>query len=226
MAVGDQYRRISPADQLVFDSTGALSGVKSGVSGQSEGRMLTAATATAVQALVSGAGELPPGQSRVLKATTGALQLTGGTAGVKTTLLTVALPDGLLSDPTVRLVIEYATNYTNSANVKNYGIDIGSTAGTAVTLRSQAPTTTASETTLFVMQRSTTTPARFWIALPNNARVFGTAPGSGATSGVLASASIDPAATGQNLYFWAQINPNTEQITFETIYVKLEKAVS
>lgn len=56
MAVGDQYRRISPADQLVFDSTGALAGVKSGLSGQSEGRMLSEAVATATRALVSGAG--------------------------------------------------------------------------------------------------------------------------------------------------------------------------
>ena len=56
MAVGDQYRRISPADQLVFDSTGALVGVKSGLSGQSEGRMLSEAVATATRALVSGDG--------------------------------------------------------------------------------------------------------------------------------------------------------------------------
>ena len=59
--------------------------------------------------------------TRVLKATTGSLQRTGGTEGTKTTLLEVPLTDGWLSDPTVRLVIEYAANYTNSANTKNYG---------------------------------------------------------------------------------------------------------
>lgn len=53
MAVGDQYRRISPADQLVFDSTGALVGIKSGLSGNSEGRMLPEAVATATRDSVS-----------------------------------------------------------------------------------------------------------------------------------------------------------------------------
>ena len=53
MAIGDTYRRMEPADLLVFDSAGNVSGIKSGQSGVGEGRMLTEARATAIQALVS-----------------------------------------------------------------------------------------------------------------------------------------------------------------------------
>lgn len=163
---------------------------------------------------------------KILKSTTGAYQLTGGTAGVKTTLLQVPIPDGWLSDLSVRMVIQYAVDYTNSANTKQFGVDIGATAGTAVTLRSQSPTTTGQATDLVVVQRNAASPSRFWIVVPNNARVFGSPAGSGSTVGVAASASIDPDATGQSLFFWAQINPNTEQVTFEHIFVSLERAES
>lgn len=43
MAVGDNYRRIQLDDQLIFDSTGALVGVRSGRSTATEMRTLTAA---------------------------------------------------------------------------------------------------------------------------------------------------------------------------------------
>jgi len=39
MAVGDQYRRISPADQLVLDATGAVVGLRSGQSSAAELRL-------------------------------------------------------------------------------------------------------------------------------------------------------------------------------------------
>lgn len=201
----------------IIDAAGRVIGYRNLATDQDEA-VLTASQVAAVAELLTN------GHRRVLKATTGAVQLTGGVAGTKTTLMQVTLPDEWLSDPTVRLVIEYAVNYTNSANVKNYGIDIGATAGTAVAIRTQAPTTTASETTLLVMQRSTSSPSRFYLTIPNNFRLFGNAAGAGATAGVLASASIDPAATGQSLFFWATINPNTEQVTFEHIYVALERS--
>jgi hypothetical protein len=38
MAVGDQYRRISPEDQLIFDSAGAVVGIRSGLSSGAEFR--------------------------------------------------------------------------------------------------------------------------------------------------------------------------------------------
>lgn len=53
MAIGDQYRRIAPDDQLIFDSTGALIGVKSGRSSSAELRTLSASQLAATQALVS-----------------------------------------------------------------------------------------------------------------------------------------------------------------------------
>lgn len=56
MATGDQYRRIQPDDQLIFDATGALVGVRSGRSTATEMRALTASQLAATQALVSGAG--------------------------------------------------------------------------------------------------------------------------------------------------------------------------
>lgn len=43
MAIGDQYRAITPQDQLVFDSTGAVIGIRSGRSSGAEMRVLTAA---------------------------------------------------------------------------------------------------------------------------------------------------------------------------------------
>lgn len=56
MAIGDTYRKIEAGDQLVFDSAGRLTGVRSGQSGAAEGRMLSEAKALAVDSLVSGAG--------------------------------------------------------------------------------------------------------------------------------------------------------------------------
>lgn len=56
MATGDQYRRIQPDDQLIFDSTGALIGVRSGRSTATELRGLTATQLSATQAMVSRAG--------------------------------------------------------------------------------------------------------------------------------------------------------------------------
>lgn len=168
------------------------------------------------------------GKVRILKATTGTYTVTGGTAGTKTTLLTVALPDDdwSIANLNVRLVIEYGVYYTNSDNTKTYGIDIGTTAGTAVALRTQAPTDTgtASETTRMVVQRDAANSTRLRIEIPNNYRVFGNAAGSGATVGTLASASINPDTTGMSLFFHGAVDPNTEAITFEHVYVALEKA--
>ena len=56
MATGDTYRRIQPDDQLIFDSSNKLVGVRSGRSTSAEMRGLTEAQAIATQALVSGAG--------------------------------------------------------------------------------------------------------------------------------------------------------------------------
>jgi hypothetical protein len=52
MAVGDQYRRISPEDQLIFDSTGAVVGIRSGLSTGAEFRGAVSGAGIAV----SGAG--------------------------------------------------------------------------------------------------------------------------------------------------------------------------
>lgn len=56
MAIGDNYRRLAPDDQLIFNASGGVAGIRSGRSTGAEGRMLSAATADAVQSLVSGAG--------------------------------------------------------------------------------------------------------------------------------------------------------------------------
>lgn len=59
MATGDQYRRIQPDDLLIFNSSGRVTGIKSGRSTGAEGRMLSEADAIAAQALVSGAWNSP-----------------------------------------------------------------------------------------------------------------------------------------------------------------------
>lgn len=53
MAIGDNYRRLAPDDQLIFNASGGVAGIRSGRSTGAEGRMLSAATADAVQSLVS-----------------------------------------------------------------------------------------------------------------------------------------------------------------------------
>lgn len=52
MAAGDNYRRIEPADQMVFDADGALVGMRSGNTG-SEFRLGAPLTATQVGSLVA-----------------------------------------------------------------------------------------------------------------------------------------------------------------------------
>ena len=70
-------------------------------------------------------GGVAIGQSLVLKCFTGRSQLTGGTANVKTTLMEVPIPDGWLSDLSVRMDIEVSWNYTNNADTKEFGVSLG-----------------------------------------------------------------------------------------------------
>jgi hypothetical protein len=56
MAVGDQYQQISPQDRWIFDAAGNVAGVQTPHALGGEGRMLTAAQAALVAALVGGSG--------------------------------------------------------------------------------------------------------------------------------------------------------------------------
>ena len=185
----------------------------------------------AFQALVSGAGI--SGQAYILKSFTGRSQLTGGTAGVKTALMEVPIPDGWLSRLDVRMDIELAINYTNNADNKEWGVALGAgsafggTVAASVDLRQLTGTTTASITDKIVVQRSAETPTRLYLALPNNARSFGTNAGAGATIGALASASIDPDATGRSLWVWARNPVNTaNQISLEHLFVQMQRGAA
>jgi len=180
-----------------------------------------------------GASGVAIGQSLVLKCFTGRSQLTGGTANVKTTLMEVPIPDGWLSDLSVRMDIEVSWNYTNNADTKEFGVSLGTgsrnggTLAAAIDLRALSGTTTASISDKLVIQRSGENPARLYAALPNNARIFGTTAGAGATIGGLASASINPDATGQSLWLWARHPVNVaNQISLEHLFVQLQRGVS
>lgn len=59
MAIGDNYRRISPEDQLVFDSSNALVGLRSGRSNSAEMRAPTPAQTAALAAMMAGTLALP-----------------------------------------------------------------------------------------------------------------------------------------------------------------------
>lgn len=61
MSIGDQYRRIEPADQLIFDEDGSLVGIRSGKSDAAELRLgapLTAAEVSAVRGEALSGGSL------------------------------------------------------------------------------------------------------------------------------------------------------------------------
>lgn len=193
--------------------------------------VLTASQTISVQALVSGAGIA--GHAYVLKAFTGRSQLTGGTVNTKTALMEVPIPDGWLSRLDVRMDIELSINYTNNANTKSWGVALGAgsafggTVGGSVDLRTISPTTTASITDKIVVQRSAETPTRLYLAVPNNARTFGTNATAGATVGVLASASINPDATGQSLWVWGRLDTaNTDQVSLEHLMVQLQRGAA
>ena len=186
-----------------------------------------------VAALVSGAGNLVPGQVRVLKSFTGRSQLTGGTVNTKTVLMEVPIPDGALADLSIRMDIELSINYTNNANTKSWGVALGAssaaggTVAGSVDLRTISPTTTASITDKIVVQRSAETPTRLYLAVPNNARTFGTNASAGSTVGVLASASINPDATSQSIWVWGRLDTaNTDQVSLEHLFVQLQRGVS
>ena len=183
------------------------------------------------RALVVGGVEI--GHSLVLKCFTGRSQLTGGAANVKTTLMEVPIPDGWLSDLSVRMDIEVSWNYTNNADTKEFGVSLGTgsrdggTLAAAIDLRSLSGTTTASISDKLVFQRSGENPARLYAALPNNSRIFGTTAGAGATVGGLCSASINPDSTGQSLWLWARHPVNVaNQISLEHLFVQLQRGVS
>lgn len=182
---------------------------------------------------VSGAGNLVPGQTRVLKSFTGRSQLTGGTVNTKTVLMEVPIPDGALADLSIRMDIELSINYTNNANTKSWGVALGTssaaggTVAGSVDLRTISPTTTASITDKIIVQRSAETPTRLYLVVPNNARIMGTNATSGATVGVLASASINPDAVSQSLWIWGRLDTaNTDQVSLEHLFVQLQKGVA
>jgi len=169
----------------------------------------------------------------VLKSFTGRSQLTGGTANVKTTLMEVPIPDGWLSSLAVRMDIELSINYTNNADNKEWGVALGTgsafggTVSGTVDIRQLTGTTTASISDKIVIQRSAETPGRLYLAIPNNARTFGTNPSAGATVGVLASASINPDATGQSLWVWGRHPVNVaNQISLEHLFVQLQRGMN
>lgn len=56
MAAGDQYRKIEPSDQLIFDDENNLVGIRSGKSDSAEMRGLSEEDAAAVEALLAGGG--------------------------------------------------------------------------------------------------------------------------------------------------------------------------
>jgi len=179
--------------------------------------------------LLAAAGAGLPGQVRVLKAFTGRSQLTGGVAATKTALMEVPIPDGWLSRLDVRMDIEAAFNYTNNANLKEWGIAIGAgsavggTVNTSVDLRTQGPTTTASITDKIVVGRSSENTARLYITVPNNFRIFGVNPSTGSTVGVFASASIDPDAVDRSLWIWGRLAVTTDQMSLEHLFVQLQR---
>jgi hypothetical protein len=58
-------------------------------------------------------------------------------------------------------------------------------------------------------------------------RYFGTNPSVGATVGVLASASINPDATGQSLWVWGRHPVNVaNQISLEHLFVQLQRGMN
>ncbi len=180
-----------------------------------------------------GAGGTPIGQALVLKCFTGRSQLTGGTVNTKTALMEVPIPDGWLSSLAVRMDIELSINYTNNANTKSWGVALGTssaaggTVAGSVDLRTISATTTASISDKIVVQRSAETPTRLYLAVPNNARIFGTNATAGTTVGVLASASINPDAVIQSLWVWGRLDTaNTDQVSLEHLFVQLQRGVS
>lgn len=206
--------------------TSTTSQTISGVSG------LTDSQVAAVAALLTGSGPLLPGQALILKSFTGRSQLTGGSAATKVALMEVPIPDGSFSDLSVRMDIEATFNYTNNANTKEWGIAIGAssaTGGTVATsadLRTLSATTTASIADKIVVQRSAETPTRLYLVIPNNSRIFGVNATAGATVGVLASASIDPTATGRSLWVWGRLANTADQVSLEHLFVQLQRGVS
>lgn len=188
---------------------------------------------SATGALV-GVDALPlPGSTLVLKAFTGRSQLTGGTVNTKTALMEVPIPDGWLSSLAVRMDIELSINYTNNANTKSWGVALGTssaaggTVAGSVDLRTISATTTASISDKIVVQRSAETPTRLYLAVPNNARIFGTNATAGTTVGVLASASINPDAVSQSLWVWGRLDTaNTDQVSLEHLLVQLQRGAS
>lgn len=173
-----------------------------------------------------------PGLNLCLKSFTGRSQLTGGTPATKMPLMEVPLPNGWISRLDVRLNIEASYNWTNSANTKEWGVAIGDSSSiggdvnSTVDFRTLSFTTTASISDKLVIGRNGATPSRLYLAVPNNARIFGTNATTGTTVGVLASALIDPDAVDQSIWIWGRIANAADQISLEHLSVRFERGVS
>ena len=223
--IGDIVKRIN-------DGTGTVEGLESYRGESLDGLFLTPAQVANVSALLTGSGPLLPGQALILKSFTGRSQLTGGSPATKVALMEIPIPDGSFSDLSVRMDIEATFNYTNNANTKEWGIAIGAssatggTVATSVDLRTLSATTTASIADKIVVQRNAETPTRLYLVIPNNSRIFGVNATAGATVGVLASASIDPTATGQSIWVWGRLASAADQVSIEHLFIQLQRGAA
>lgn len=164
---------------------------------------------------------------RTLLNYTGATVLTGGTANTKTLLKQVVLPDGWALDYKAGLRISAYFGFSLNTNSKAYGVDFGTSFGSAITLwsRTRNSATQGIESTLIDLQRSPLNRTNYIMGYGGNMSTEGI--GAINTSGYTTALTTAPApdVNGTSIFFWGNlITSNADQITLARAKVDLNVA--
>lgn len=167
------------------------------------------------------------GMSRCLLNYTGATVLTGGTVGAKTLLKQVVLPDGWALDYKAGLRISAFFGFSLNTNSKSFGVDFGTSFGTAVTLwsRTRNSASHGAESVLLDMQRSPLLRTVYLVGYGGNISTEGIGVVNTSSYTTSLTTAVDPEVNGTSLYFWGTLNTvNTDQVTLARAKVDLSVA--
>lgn len=162
--------------------------------------------------------------SRTLLNYTGANVLTGGTSNTKTLLLEVPLPNGWALDYKAGLRISAYFGFSLNANSKSYGIDFGTSFGSAINLwsRTRSLATQGLESTLIDLQRSPLNRDQYIRGYGGNMSTEGVGATNTSSYNTSLSTAPSPETNGTSIFFWGTlVTSNADQVTLARAKVDL-----
>lgn len=218
----ESYTQIAVLDELIGVS----------VNRYDDGVLATADNRIVVRGINNAAGAFntlsfnnqPSSVSRTLLNYTGATVLTGGTANTKTVLKQVALPNGWGLDYKAGIRVSAIFGFSLNSNTKSFGVDFGTSAGSATTLWSRTRTSAShgGESVLLDLQRSNIVIGSYVLGYGGNISTEGIGIINTPSYTTILTTSVPPTTNNTYLYFWGNlITSEADQVTLARAKVDL-----